>query len=311
MSNTFDTRPISQAGGVEVLGIDITQPLAPLLKDALVDLFNEHGVLLFRGQSMSKAALVAASRIFGEPEPHTLGINQDLEMPEVAVVSTLGRNGNVMPENDEDLVGRIEWHTDQAYTPAPNRATMMWAVELPPEGGLTGFIDCAKIYDALPSETKRRIEGLTVIQSWRKAQDSIAKNPNYRTDEGMKMMAEDRYPDLGYELVRVHPITGRKVLHAPPMWSSGIVGLPRDQGRELLDDLFAHSLQDKFIHWQKYCPGDVIIWDNWRFMHAASGTKGKYKRLMYRTVLKGGVVFGHTLAHASAAKKGGVDKTYV
>jgi taurine dioxygenase len=261
----------------------------------LVELFDSHGLLLFRDQPISKAALLAAARHFGEPEPHLLGVNQDRETPEVAVVSTRGRDGSYIPASADEIVGRIDWHTDQAYTPTPNRATMMLAVEVPSEGGTTGFVDCQRVYDELSPPMKRRIEDLTVIQSWRKAQESISRNPNFRTDEGARMLELDRFPDLGYRIVQPHPKTGRKVLHAPPMWSAGLVELPGEDGRALLAQLFEHSLHPRFVHWQSYRPGDIIIWDNWRFMHAASGTKGRYQRLMYRTVLKGSVTFGRPL----------------
>jgi len=292
----METRPLSPAGGVEVVGFDLASAASTELRAQLVKLFNAHGLLFFGGQNMTKQALVDASRIFGEPEVHLLGLNNDREIPEIAVVSTHGRDGDIEPESEEELIGLIEWHTDKAYTTTPNRATMMWAVEVPPEGGLTGFVDRQKVYEAMPVAMKHRIEGLHVVQSWRKAQQEIAKNPNYRTDEGAKMLALDRFPDLSYELVNKHPITGHRILHAPPMWSSAIVELPREEGQALLEEIFAFSLQPRFVHWQNYRPGDVVIWDNWRFMHAASGTKGRYSRRMYRTVLKGGPVFGTLLA---------------
>lgn len=297
------TKPISSAGGVEVLGIDLSTP--PKDAGELVELFDQHGLLLFREQPMTKAVLLAASRMFGEPLVHLLGHNNDREVPEVAVVSTRGRDGDIEAKDPDELVGRIEWHTDQAYTPSPNRATMMWAVELPPEGGETGFVDREKVYEAMPASLRDRIEGLHVVQSWRKAQAEIAKNPNYATDEGAKMLQLDRFPDLSYELVQRHPVTGRKVVHAPPMWSSAIVELPGNEGTALLDEVMAFSLQPHFVYWHRYRPNDVVLWDNWRFMHAASGTKGRYRRLMYRTVLKGGAVMGVPLdpAESEAAEK--------
>jgi len=79
------------------------------------------------------------------------------------------------------------------------------------------------------------------------------------------------------------------------MWSSGIVELPGEEGRTLLEELVAHSLQDRFVYWHQYKPGDAVMWDNWRQMHAASGTKGKYRRLMWRTTFTGTVQFGRPL----------------
>lgn len=289
------TRSLSKAAGVVVSSIDLGQPLTPEDRAQLNDLLNQHGLLVLKQQSLSKQQLVAASYNFGELEihPHTNSI--DREVPEILVISTRGRDGDVIPESDEEVVGRIEWHTDLAYMTVPNHAALLYGIEVPPEGGMTGFIDRQKTYATLPQEMKKRIEGLTVNQSWRYAQESIAKSPGFRSDEGAKMLALDRFPDLGYPLVYAHPVTGTKVLNVPPMWAAAIVEMPGAEGRALLDELITHSLQDEFIYWHAYEPGDLVIWDNWRMMHAASGTKGRYRRLMYRTTIKGHIEFGQPL----------------
>lgn len=282
------TQPISPAGGVELSDIDITRPLSAEARREVADLFNEHGLLLFRDQPMMKKALVDATHIFGEPDLHPLGNIHDPEIPEVTVISTHGTHGDVIPENEDEIIGRIDWHTDQAYVTNPNRGGVMYSVEIPPEGGMTGFIDMQKTYAALSAEMKRRLEGLSVIQSWRHAQESIARNPSFRTDEGAKMLELDRFPDLACPLVAAHPVTGRKHLHVPPMWSSAIVEMPGQDGDALLAELIRHTLSPKFIYWHSYRPGDVVAWDNWRMIHAASGTEGRYRRIMHRTIIKGG-----------------------
>jgi taurine dioxygenase len=153
---------------------------------------------------------------------------------------------------------------------------------------MTGFIDMNRTYEALSDEMKRRIEGLNVIQSWRFAQESIAKNPSFRTDEGAKMLDLDRFPDLACPIARPHPVTGKMCLNTPRMWSPGIVEMPGGEGDALLAELIAHTVSPEFVYWHSYQPGDLVVWDNWRMIHAASGTKGRYRRTMYRTILKGG-----------------------
>lgn len=289
------TRQLSGAGGLLVEKVDLGRPLSSEERSELRALFDGNGLLVLSAQTLTKRQLVEATFNFGEPEIHPLTNSIDREVPEILVISTRGRDGNVSPEDEEALIGQIDWHTDLAYMKVPNRGALLYGIELPPEGGMTGFVDRARTYDALPDATKRRIEGLTVIQSWRYAQEGISKNPSFRTDEGAKMLELDRFPDLGYPLVYPHPISGRKILNVPPQWASGIVELPGTEGRALLDTLIAHSLQDEFVYWHRYAPGDLVIWDNWRFMHSASGTKGRYKRLMHRTTIKGDIRFGVVL----------------
>jgi len=281
--------------GAEISGIDLAQPADQATQRALLDAFNEYGLVIFHDQKLTKKELVAASLSFGELEIHPLTNAIDKEVPEILVISTRGTMGDVAPENKEELVGRIDWHTDLAYVPVPNRGALIYGVENPPEGGMTGFIDRQATYAALSDDMKRKIEGLSVIQSWRYAQESISKNPSFRTDEGAKMLALDKFPDLAAPLVYAHPANGRKILNVTPMWSSGIVEMPGEEGRKLLDELIRHSLQPQFIYWHKYKAGDAVLWDNWRQMHAASGTKGRHKRLMWRTTFKGSVEFGRPM----------------
>jgi hypothetical protein len=131
-----------------------------------------------------------------------------------------------------------------------------------------------------------------VIQSWRHSQKHVSDNPAFQTDEGAKAMKMDLFPDLGFPLVVEHPMTGRKILNVTKLFSSGIVELPGDEGAALLEDLIRHSLQAQFIYWHQYEIGDVVIWDNYRMMHAASGAKGKYRRQLYRTTISGEAEIG-------------------
>ena len=291
--------------GVEVAGVDLSRPLDATTQQSLRDAYDEYGLVVFHDQKLTKQQLVTASSAFGELEIHPLANAIDKEIPEITIISTRGVMGDVEPENEEDLVGKIKWHTDHAYIPIPNRGALMYAVEIPPEGGMTGFIDRQATYAALSADMKKRIDGQSVIQSWRYVQEDIAKDPSFRTDEGAKMLALDKFPDLAQPLVYAHPVNGRKVLNVPPMWSSGIVELPGEEGRKLLDELIQHSLQSQFVYWHQYRPGDAVMWDNWRQMHAAQGTKGKYRRLMWRTTFTGMVEFGRPLeggARPAAAK---------
>ncbi len=58
--------------GVEVSGFDITRPVDEALADELVSLWNEHAILLFRGQDVNPQNQIAFSRVFGELEMHPL-----------------------------------------------------------------------------------------------------------------------------------------------------------------------------------------------------------------------------------------------
>lgn len=286
--------------GAEVTEIDATAPLTPEVVKQLRGWLLEHGLLIVRDQDLSKQQQVEFSRVFGGLAIHPLAHQVDAEVPELLVLDSHGKSGDMIPENPEEVSAAIDWHTDLAYVTKPNYAGLLHGKILPPEDGLTGFVDRQATYDSLPDDLKKRIEGLTVIQSWRHSQETISKNPAFRTDEGAKVLDLDLFPDLGFPLALEHPISGRRILNVSNMWSSGIIELPGEEGQALLKQLLDHTTQEKFVYWHSYRAGDVVIWDNYRMLHAASGTKGKYRRQLYRTTIEGDVVLGSLPIDADA-----------
>lgn len=294
---------LSDAGGVSVEGVDFTRPVPADVSAELMRLYDEEGLLVVRDQTLTEPQLLAATEPFGGSEVHVATGDMDSAFPGVSVISTRGNKGHVTPEQQDAIVGDIDFHTDQAYVIAPNRGKLLYAVAVPEEGGKTGFIDGALTYAALPDDLKDRIKGLYVIQSWAHAREIIHRNRGYRHNNET-VLADDRFPDTAYRLVHEHPKTGRRVLNLPQQWACGIVELPGAEGKALMDQLFAHLLQPQFAYWHDYRPGDLVAWDNWRFLHAAGGTPRGYVRTMWSVVIRGGPSFGRVLDESGAAAIG-------
>ena len=291
--------PLSSRGGVAVSGIDMSEPLAPQDASRLTDAFERHGLLVIRGQTLTKRQLLAATEPFGGPDLNPPAENCDPDVPGVSEVRTRGPNGEVIHDDDDALLGETGWHTDHAYIAKPNRGKLLYAVEVPAERGGTGFIDGFATYAALPEATRRRIDGLHVVQSWNHAQATIQKNQAYR-DKGETVLADNRFADMAYPLVVTHPHSGRKALNCPPLWAAGIVELPGEEGRELVAELIAHLTGEQFVYWHRYLPGDIAAWDNWRYLHSAEGTPGRCVRRLWSVVIRGGPVMGREIGRREA-----------
>jgi taurine dioxygenase len=289
---------LSETGGVSVEGIDLSAPRTPAEDRALAALYDTHGLVVFRDQELSKRQLVDAAAPFGGAMIDVPAIAPDPECPGITVISTRRSDGTVVPEDAEKLIGDLEWHADQCYVPVPNRGKFLYAIEVPEEGGMTGFIDNQATYAALPEATKRRLEGLHVIQDWDQAERYLARNRAYRID-GEAMMRAKQFPEVVYPLVYPHPITRTKVLNVVPLFAAGVLEMPGDEGRALLDELIDHIKQERFQYWHRYRVGDCLIWDNWRSVHAASGTPGRYVRTLWSVVINGGPAIGRYLAKAA------------
>jgi taurine dioxygenase len=284
---------LSDVGGVSLEGVDL-RSVSSADAAAIMQLFDEEGLIVVRGQTLSPSELAAATEFFGGLELKPVVDNTDPNMPGVAILSSRGAEGDLKPEHQDAMIGFVDWHTDEAYLPRPNRGKLLYSVVIPPEGGLTGFIDGRRTWAALPDALKQRIKGLHVVQSWRHANESIRRNRDLYKDNGMDL-ADDRFPDVAYPIVRVHPRTGHKSLNIPPIFASRILELPGEEGRLLLRILFDHMLQPEFAYWHHYSSGDLVAWDNWRFIHAGSGTPGRYLRTLWQTVIRGGPEVGRLL----------------
>jgi len=92
------------------------------------------------------------------------------------------RTGDDEPDDPagEEPVDAIAWHSDLTYTALPSRGALLYARVVPEEGGVTGWIDTASVYDALPESTKEKIAGLDAVHSLGPLQQAI-KNAKIRS----------------------------------------------------------------------------------------------------------------------------------
>src|SRR5207302_4755883 len=117
---------------------------------------------LFRDKRLSDRDLIAFSRRFGTLDHAPIQQNGRRFVegnPEIYVVSNVVENGVAIGSLG---AGEAVWHTDMSYLPDPPKASILYALEVPPEGGNTGFVSMYAAYEALPADLKRRIEGMNL-----------------------------------------------------------------------------------------------------------------------------------------------------
>ncbi len=266
---SFGAEQLSPAGGVRLAGIDVSRPLSRLDKEAIDAAFLAHHVVVFPQQSLSREEQFAFAANFGEVAAHGAHrAGAESKRYNVAhVMSNLGADGR--PAARLSRAANYHWHTDKPYLPAPPVLTMLYAVELPPQGGDTEFANMTQAYDALPGATKHRIAGLRV-----------AFRPAF--DAGR--------PGADHPLVRTHPDTGRRSLYIGNH-ATHIIGLPEADGQALLAELLAHATQPRFVYTHRWRLGDLVMWDNRCLLHRAvlNYDTGKDRRVMHRSVVKGPV----------------------
>jgi len=254
--------------GVRVEGVDLRQPLDNQTVAQIRGAFLEHCLLLIPGQQMSKEDQVRFSSYFGEPVPHPTNIrDRDPQVPEITIISNIVEAGRAVGAlgNDE-----VAFHADLVFLHAPGSVSLLYCVETPAEGGNTFWTNGYAAYDALDPATKAKIEGVKAVY--------VHRNPAYNPPTPPE-----------HPLVCVHPESGRRTLFISPSSAERVVGLDEAEGRQLLDDLFAHAIQPRFVWEHKWQPGDLIVWDNRCTMHRRESFDNSQRRLMLRTQLVGPV----------------------
>jgi taurine dioxygenase len=272
-------RPLKDGFGAEIQGVDLARA-SPQALDAVVDAFHRHGAILLRGQDLSPDDLLAFVRRFGEPEGHTLQQNTLPGYPNIYILSNRVVDGRPIGAHNDG----IGWHTDYSYKAEPVMCTMLYAVEVPPEGSDTLLADLCAAWDALPPQRQAELEGLILHHSYAHFMETRAHGERMVLSDQLK--AEN--PDVYHPLVRTHPADGRKALWVSTGTVTEVVGLPNPEGLELLDELVAFATQDRFVFRHQWRVGDVLMWDNRCTLH--TGTlydDTKYFRLMHRLWVKG------------------------
>ncbi len=280
-------RPVHRTGtgsnrlGAEVLGLDLAQPLAPDDFAQLQQAHNDHSVVVYRNQRITPAEHIAFSRRFGPLQRHVL---RNFKLPahdEILVVSNIIDNGQPTGLGDAGAY----WHSDLSYKDKPALGSLLHAQELPEVGGDTLFADQEAAYDALPYQLKQQLTGLLAEHSYLlKYEELRARNP-FRPKLSDEQVAEVK-PAI-HPVVRVHPETGRRALFVSEHFTTRIVGVPEDESRALLDELFAHSVRPEHLYVHCWQPHDLVFWDNRSLMHLATGCPPEQRRKLYRTTIEG------------------------
>jgi taurine dioxygenase len=286
--------PFKDSGcGADISGIDIRGKLSTEDRDAIRQAWLDHLVLRFRGQPMTDAQHMEFTRRFGELEynPARLiadkyGIETQTDgrkteiPPEISVISNIVENGKAIGGLGD---GEAFWHTDSSFVDVPPAASLLRSLECPPPsaGGATSFLNCYTAYETLSEKTKQRIDGLTMIHAATHSSGGKAHKGFETVDDVSKV------PGARQPMVRTHPETGRKSLFLGRRINAYVVGLSVAESEELLDELWAHMVQDRFTWTQEWRVGDLVWWDNRCAMHRRDAFDPATRRLMHRTQLKG------------------------
>jgi alpha-ketoglutarate-dependent 2,4-dichlorophenoxyacetate dioxygenase len=280
---TLETRPLHPRFGVEVIGVDVRRVDTDVFT-AIVQAFNEHSVLLFRGQRVDDAEQVAFSRRFGPLEATIRTVvSHRAYLPEISNLANVDADDRLIPAGDKRLLfnaGNQMWHTDSSFKRVPALASLLSGREVPPEGGETEFASMRIAYERLPDATRRLLEGRVAIHSFEYSRGLV----------GEGLLAPEhaaQVPPVPQALVRANPVNGRKAFFVASH-ACEIVGMPTEAARALLRDLLDRATAPELVYTHRWQPGDLVMWDNRCVLHRGRPWDvDRYRRVMRRTTVAG------------------------
>ncbi len=264
----MEIRPTGGTLGARMEGIDLGQPLTDQDFRAILRALGAHGVLCFPSQTLGVDAFAAFGRRFGELEINVANRFHEPGHPEMMILSNIKRDGRPIGAGDAGQ----GWHTDMSYSHYIALANILHAQEVPQRDGKplgdTQFLNMHAAYRDLSDELKTKLAGRTATHDFAKFWDMMRARPgNIRPPLTEQQRAKK--PPVSQPIFRVHPITGRHVLYCNPGYAMRIDGMEERESAELLDFLFRHQSQDKFLHAHHWTRGDVLMWDNIGTTHNA------------------------------------------
>jgi len=291
VDSALSIRRIGAFLGAEITGIDLTNQLDEATIAALTRAHAEHGVLVFPRQKISSEDLKRFGRYFGELTVHPFSTSAS-DAPELIVYDN--KEGNPPPPTDI-------WHSDETFRDSPPMGTALCSKIIPEIGGDTAFCNMGAAYESLSDKMQTYISGLEAVHDFKPFKTLFAE-----TEEGWNKLRkfEEMYRPVTHPVVRVHPVTGRKVIFVNPQFTLFIKGMEETESRALLDQLFrlTASLEHQYRH--RWEPDMLVFWDNRLVMHAAVHDYYPQRRLMERVTIKGDRPFGAgETASGSALRK--------
>ena len=272
--------------GAEVGGANLAAPLTEAVFEKLRDAFDTHRLLIFRDVRWIVDQQIAFSEKFGTLEDFPDPKDQAEGRKTVLRVTNIDRaTDTIKPVDDPGhksfTLGTSSWHIDSSFRTLPSKASVLYALEMPEEGGDTMFADTTLAYDSLPQERKRALEDMVIVHDFEETRRRHNLPP--RPPEVRAATPPARQPLVAERA------NGRRALFIGSH-AAGIEGMTYENARELIDELEEICTQPKFTYRHEWHDGDMVMFDNICVMHQAMPYDlANTRRLLHRTTVAGDV----------------------
>lgn len=295
--------------GSRVRGVNWETLADENVREELRQLFIKRGMIVFEDMEPTGKMQVALSKVFGPLKDHPTNTTPRSDEDEASGVIDMHykpneedlAKGDGLVEFDGKLVARFSpWHFDHCYNDQLNYAGVLRSPVGAPagEGGRTGFMDGIELYQNFPKELRDKIEDKNIIYTLDTRLQKMRYGVNFRHVSG-HASEEALLKEAAVFPRAMHPAvwtreTGEKVMHVGGWMADGMEHHEDAEGDALLDEI-CHKVNElgngPSAYWHQWKPTDMVIWDNWRMLHAVEGCDAKYERRTIRSTIQGD--YGH------------------
>jgi alpha-ketoglutarate-dependent sulfate ester dioxygenase len=273
IGSPIDVRPLQPTIGAEIHGVDISRPLSPGQRDAIKQAVLDYKVVFFRDQTLDKASHAAFAAQFGPlyDYPSATSDTNIVPIHNISAVEAKKRfREEEQPDYLKDVIGPGDYyHSDTSWRLVPAWGAVLRAVDLPPIGGDTIWVDANLAYEGLTAELKEKLESLHVIHDFTESLEKLGHE----------------YPIVAHKAVRTHRETGKKVLWVNYSQKPQFLGVDLAESNDLLIEVLRQYKRPEFQVRFSWRPGSVAFWDNRAAVHYAVRNYGDYPRLLDRILI--------------------------
>jgi taurine dioxygenase len=284
--------------GCRINGVNEAVLKEETVRQQIRDMFERHGMIVFEGMEPSNRMQVQLSLVFGPLKDHPVDAVERIDQESMSGAIRISSNpdsSDIVEIEGKAYSSWLPWHFDHCYNNELNRAGVLRAIEITPNGGQTCFMDGIALYQAIAPEIRELIERRSIIYSL----DMQPAHIRFGRPKNFRVLQVDPLQHQILEQAKVFPraihpavwtrASGEKVLHVSPWMAEGIDGLDKVEADELLE-MVANAviaLADAGAYVHDWKPTDMVIWDNWRMLHRVTGCTPPHPRSIQRTTIQG------------------------
>ncbi len=284
--------------GARIRGVSEAALEDDAMREEIRKVFQERGLIVFEEMAPTNRLQVQLSLVFGPLKEHPVNAVDRIDPEFMAGAIRISSNpdtADIVEIDGKPYSSWLPWHFDHCYNNELNRAGVLRAVEITPNGGQTCFMDGIALYRQFSLELRKQIEARAIIYSM----DMQPAHIRFGRPKNFRVLQVDPVQFAILEQARaspraLHPAvwtrsSGEKVLHVSPWMAEGIEGLEGSEGDRLLEEvaLEINRLAEAGAYVHDWKPTDMLIWDNWRMVHRVTGCTPPHPRSIQRTTIKG------------------------